>query len=137
VTLPEEALKRLAQADTFSVGDVYWIPEEFLDYDSGDPGRFCLLIHIEYGVDRAPARAHFIVGSTKIGSRPRIVVETGETDLTRRSYFSFWKTSSVDIGTLRDEGKFRGRLDFKRLPEIYSAIASSNLTSLKMLRART
>ena len=36
LTLPEEALRKLAQADIFSVGDVYWIPEEHLNYDSGE-----------------------------------------------------------------------------------------------------
>jgi hypothetical protein len=137
VTLPEQALQKLAQADVFSVGDVYWIPEERLNYDSGEPGRFSLLVFIESGADGAPVQAHFIVGSTKKGSSPRIIVEAGETDLERRSYFSFWKSSVVAISTLRAEGKFRGRLAATRLPEIDGAIADSNLTSLKMLMANS
>jgi hypothetical protein len=135
VTLPEEALRKLAQADVFSVGDVYWIPEEHLNYDSGEPGRFCLLVHVELGGDGTPARAHLIVGSTKKGSMPRIVVESGETELKGRGYFSFWTSSAVDIGTVRAEGKFRGRLAPNRLSEIIAAIADSNLTALKILKA--
>jgi hypothetical protein len=124
LTLPEEALRKLAQADIFSVGDVYWIPEEHLNYDSG-----------ERGADGSPARAHFIVGSTKKGSMPRIVVESGETELKGKGYFSFWTSSVVDISTVRAEGKFRGRLAPNRLPEIIAAIADSNLTALKILKA--
>ena len=135
LTLPEEALRKLAQADIFSVGDVYWIPEEHLNYDSGEPGRFCLLVHVERGADGSPARAHFIVGSTKKGSMPRIVVESGETELKGKGYFSFWTSSVVDISTVRAEGKFRGRLAANRLPEIIAAIADSNLTALKILKA--
>jgi hypothetical protein len=135
VTLPEEALRKLSQADVFSVGDVYWMPEEHLNYDSGQRGRFCLLVHIESGADDLPVRAHLIVGSTKRGSAPRLVIEPGETELKGRSYFSFWISSAVDIGTLRAAGKYRGRLAPTRLPDILTAIAASNLTALKILKA--
>lgn len=135
MTLPEDALRKLAQADVYSIGDVYWIPEEHLNYGSGEPGRFCLLVHIEAGADGLPVRAHFIVGSTKRGSAPRIVIEPGETDLKGRGYFSFWTSSAVDMGTLRAAGKYRGRLAPTRLADILAAIAASNLTALKLLKA--
>ncbi len=134
MTLPEDALKKLAQLDLFSVGDIYWIPEHHLNYQSGEPGRFCLLVHIERGADGSPARVHFIVGSTKKGSNPRMVIEPGETELIEQTYFSFWTSSPVDIGTVRTEGKFRGRLAATRHIEIEAAIEASKLAALKVLK---
>ena len=134
MSLPEDSLRKLAEADVFSVGDIYWLPEELLNYDSGKDGRFCLLVHIERGANGAPVRAHFIVGSTKRGSKPELLVAPNETDLRELTFFSFHSSSPVDIGTLRAEGKWRGRLDQSRQADIESAILTSNLGILKKLR---
>jgi hypothetical protein len=133
VTLAHDALARLAAADVFSVGDIYWILEEHLNYDSGKQGRYCLLVHIERTGAGAPARAHFVVGSTKRGSQPELQVSVGTAALTSTTYFSFWASSPVDIGTVRDSARWQGRLPVEIQSEIEQAIMMSNLGVLKRL----
>jgi hypothetical protein len=46
--LPLEALAALSQSHVgLAEGDIFWIPEAYLEYHSGKDGRFCVLAALE------------------------------------------------------------------------------------------
>lgn len=115
------------------IGDIWWLPEELAVYPGGK-SRFCLVVAFETPLgSRNPARAHYVVGSTRSGGPPEIVLEPGETSLRERTYFRFWWSGGIAIATLVTGGRFRGRLDRTRQEEIGVAIRTSKRAALKRL----
>lgn len=116
-----------------NVGDVWWLPEEQAKYPGGK-GRFCLIVALEAPPGaRVAARAHYVVGSTSPGGRPRIILEVGEANLRRRTHFRFWWSGDIDLATFGQTGELKGRLDSARLEEIVVAIGDSRRAALKRL----
>lgn len=118
---------------TAKVGDIWWLPEEHARFPGGKD-RFCLVVALE-GAPAAtvPGRAHYIVGSTKRGGSPEIVLEAGEANLRQRTYFRFWWSGDIDISTLAQAGRYRGSLKPSRLDEIVVAIRASKRIALQRL----
>lgn len=133
MSLPEDVLKKLQDpALVLHVGDVWWVPNESLDYPRATD-HFCVIAALEYGTDSSLARVHVIVGSTKRGGPPVIIVEAGEAGLTERTYFRFWKSCPVDPHVLVSVGKYKGRLSEKTQSLIVPTIRASKLSALKRL----
>ena len=132
--LPPKALSAVSQAQlTVHVGDVWWIPEDLNGYPGGK-GRFCLIVALETPPGRsAPARAHYIAGSTARGPRPELIVESGHAGLPKRTHFGFWWSGDIDLLTLVAGGRFTGHLEPARHDEIRVAISASKRVALKRL----
>ena len=132
--LPSEALARLSQPHLkVNVGDVWWLPEEKAGFPGGKD-RFCLVVALERPPGaQVPARAHYVVGSTRSGGPPTIVAEPGEANLRERTYFRFWWSGDIDLATLVEVGWFKGRLAPARRGEIGAAVRASNRSALKRL----
>jgi hypothetical protein len=132
--LPAEALAELSQPHLrVHVGDVWWLPEEQARYPGGK-GRFCLIVALETPpAAKVPARAHYVAGSTRPGGSPKLVVEAGDANLRNRTHFCFWWSSDIHIATLVQAGRFVGRLELGRRPEIVAAILGSKRAVLKRL----
>ena len=132
--LPPKALSAVSQAQlTVHVGDVWWIPEDLNGYPGGK-GRFCLIVALETPPGTsAPARAHYIAGSTASGSGPKIIVESGHAGLPRRTHFSFWWSGDINLWTLVAGGHFKGHLEPACHDEIRVAIFASKRVALKEL----
>lgn len=114
------------------VGDVWWLPEALARYPGGKD-RFCLIVALEITCGGITARAHYVVGSTKRCGAPKIVLEEGEANLHERTHFGFWWSGDIDVGTLTELGRLRGRLDAGRLGEIACAIRTSRRVALRRL----
>ncbi len=130
---PERSVAPTETAEPVQVGDVWWIPDDMNGYPGGK-GRFCLVVVVEKRSGTVlPARAHYVAGSTKEGSRPQIVLEAGEGGLEKRGYFSFWWSGDLGVTTLVSVGRFKGRLALARHDEIRVAICASKRVALKRL----
>ena len=132
--LPAEALAQLSQPHLkVHVGDVWWLSEGHAGYPGGK-GRFCLVVALETPPGaQVAARAHFVAGSTSSGGPPEIVLEVGEANLRARTHFRFWWSGDIDIVTLIQAGRFKGRLAPERRAEIPAAIRASKRTVLQKL----
>jgi hypothetical protein len=135
--LPSKAPASLSQPHLkINVGDVWWLPEEKVGFPGGKD-RFCLIVALERPPGaRVPARAHYVVGSTRSGGPPAIVVEAGEANLRKRTHFRFWWSGDIDLATLVEAGRLKGRLDPGRRDEIGAAVRVSNRSALKRLLDR-
>lgn len=133
--LPPDVLATSEPEQQVQVGDVWWIPADLVDYpDEKQKARFCLVVALELAVgSQQLVRAHYVAGSTRKSSRPRIVTEPGEANLVERTYFKFWFSSSIPIPKLIARGKLRGRVGLERKAEIGPAIRASKLMALKRL----
>lgn len=134
VPLPSQPREVAPEAPVqVKVGDVWWIPESVNGYPGGK-GRCCLVVALEAPPGQAaPARAHYVAGTTQPGSRPQIIVESGEAGLEQRTHFSFWWSGDLGVTTLAALGCFKGRLDSTRDGEIRAAICGSKRAALKRL----
>jgi hypothetical protein len=81
--LPRHQSAKLAQAKLeaqlreLAVGQCWWIPKEYVVYDPrNEHDRYCLLLALEGSP--LPARAHFVVGTTKGASGPALEIAPGE-----------------------------------------------------------
>ena len=135
--LPAKELAKLSKPHLkIHVGDIWWLPEALTAY-SGGKDRFCLIVALERAAGSAiPARAHYVVGSTRGGGQPVIVLEVGEANLRQRTHFRFWWSGDIDLNTLVTEGRFKGRLDVTRRDEIGASIRTSKRAVLKRLVGR-
>ena len=132
--LPAEALAELSQPHLrVHIGDVWWLPEELAKYPGGK-ARYCLVVALEtLSGGRIPARAHYVAGSTRPAGPPELVLEVGEANLRNRTHFRFWWSSDIEIATLVNAGRFIGRLDLGRRPEIAAAVHASKRAVLRRL----
>ncbi len=132
--LPADAHAELDQPHLeVDVGDVWWLPEKQACYPGGKD-RFCLIVALERSPGaQGAARAHYVVGSTQSGGPPVIVLEAGEANLRRRTYFRFWWSGDIDLATLVEAGWLKGRLVPERRNEIGAAIRASKRSALKRL----
>lgn len=132
--LPPEALAKLRQPHlVVNIGDVWWLPEEHARFPGGKD-RFCLVVALETPPGTGvPARAHYVVGSTRSGGPPAIVLEASEANLRERTSFRFWWSGDIDLATLVQVGRYKGRLDARRRQEIVEAIQASNRAVLRRL----
>src|SRR5205823_3851822 len=84
VALPPNALAKLAAAKleaeirALSLGDVWWLPKEYVDYAKPEKDRYCLLVALEPKGGGLPARAHFVAGTTKGATGPALAVVAWE-----------------------------------------------------------
>jgi hypothetical protein len=132
--LPAEAIAKLSKPHLrVNVGDVWWLPAEHTRFPGGKD-RFCLVVALEVPPGRkTPARAHYVVGSTRPGGPPEVVLDVAEANLPRRTYFRFWWSGDIDLSLLVRVGRFKGRLDHARDHEIGEAVRSSKRAGLKRL----
>ena len=134
--LAEQLAKLYEPHQKIRVGDIWWLPEALTAYP-GDKDRFCLIVALEYPAgSEMPARAHYVVGSTRGGSRPEIVLDPGEANLRKRTHFSFWWSGDINLNTLIREGHLKGRLGVNRQEEIGTSIQASKRAILKKLVRR-
>jgi len=134
--LPLEALAALSQPHLgLCEGDVFWVPEQHLNYHSGKAGRFCVLVALETPAGSpAPTIGHLVVGSTSPewdDSVPEIMALCGEGGLPEDTFFSFRMASSIDLALLREVGRYLDRLDQKRTLEMREAVLASTLVAVK------
>jgi hypothetical protein len=100
----------------------------------GGKGRFCLVVALEASFSSMlPARAHYVAGSTKTGSKPELVLEVGEAGLDKVGYFSFFWSGDIGVTTLGIVGRLKGRVDSSRHAEIKAAICASRRLALRKL----
>jgi hypothetical protein len=132
--LPAEALAQLSRPHLkVHVGDVWWLSEDLAGYPGGK-SRLCLVVALETPPGtQVPARVHFVAGSTSAGGPPEIVLEIGEANLQTRTHFRFWWSGDIDLATLVQAGRFKGRLTPERRAEIVMAIRASKRAALKKL----
>ena len=132
--LPAEAVAKLRQPHLIvDVGDVWWVPEQLARYPGGKD-RYCLVVALETppGI-RVPTRAHYVAGSTRRCGPPLIIVQPGEATLPQRTHFGFWWSGDIDLATLVQAARFKGRLQAARQAEIILAIHASKRAVLKRL----
>jgi hypothetical protein len=109
------------------------LPESVAGYPGGKD-RYCLVVGLETPpATKTPAKAHYVVGSTRSGGPPELIIEPGEANLGRRTYFRFWWSGEVEISTLVEVGRYVGRLDSVRRSEIVAAVLASKRIVLKRL----
>jgi len=135
LSLPEEALQKLRQLDVLvTIGDIWGIPEPELNYRSGKPYRFAVVVAVELDPETTkPVLAHLVVGSTRperYPSIPEVVIPAGNAGLREDTYFSFRESSPLAVRRLKEVGRFIGRLSVELLPRIDRAIASTKTSTL-------
>ena len=133
--LPLKALAALSQLGLgVAEGDIWWVPEEHLNYHSGKDGRFCVLVALEVSQPGGPpTRAHLLVCSGRPDfdpAMPEVMLRAGEGGLTEDSFIALKQPSDLDLQLLREFGRWIGRLDEDRVTEIQQEVRTSNLTSI-------
>jgi mRNA-degrading endonuclease toxin of MazEF toxin-antitoxin module len=136
VDLPEEALKQLHAATQrlIMVGDVWWLPQQYVRFFPSSKDRFCLVAGKETTTGGTPAVIHLIAGSTRPTTSPTTIhVPAQEAGLNHDTYFKFQWSGTVSSSVLASEGNWKGRLRADRVPEIEAAVKASRLVALKRL----
>jgi len=106
VALPPSALVQLAAAKleaeirVLSLGDVWWLPKEYVDYARPEKDRYCLLVALEPKGADLPARAHFVAGTSKRATGPAIAVVAWEVGTGEDTEFDFDRSFAIETRTL-------------------------------------
>jgi hypothetical protein len=139
MALPPSALAKLASAKleaeirALSLGDVWWLPKEYVDYAKPEKDRYCLLVALEPKGAELPARAHFVAGTTKGATGPAVAVVAWEVGTGEDTEFDFDRSFPIETRALLKVGKKKGRLKSDRLDELKRKIEVSNLLAVQRL----
>lgn len=139
VALPPNALAKLAAAKfeaeirELSIGDVWWLPKEYVDYAKPEKDRYCMLVALEPKGGGLPARAHFVAGTTKHATGPALAVVASEVGTGEDTEFDFDRSFPIETRTLVKVGKKKGDLKSGRLDELKRKIEASNLLAVQRL----
>jgi hypothetical protein len=141
MALPASALAKLAEAKleteirALSLGDVWWLPKEYVDYAKPEKDRYCLLVALEPKGAELPARAHFVAGTTKGATGPALAVIAWEVGTGEDTEFDFDRSFPIETRTLVKVGKKKSELKSDRLDELKRKIDASNLLAVQRLSA--
>ena len=125
--LPAKALTALAEirAGLVAPRQIFWLPTALVMFHESDRSqRPCLVV----GVDAA--RAHLVPGTTSGGGRARVVVQPGETDLPKRTWFDCSFSFPLPLLDLVTSGDAAGSLDESRWPDVLAAVDASGRPAL-------
>lgn len=136
--LPPHALAKLAAAKLeaelreLAVGQCWWIPKEHVVYDPrNEHDRYCLLVALEGRP--LPARAHFVVGTTKGATGPVMRIAAGELGNAQMTELDFSRSFPLDTRTLLGVGIRKRDLAPERLDEVRAKIHASSLIAVQRL----
>ena len=73
---------------------------------------------------------HLVPGTTRRGGRPRVVVQPGETDLPKRTWFDCSFYFTLPLLDLVSSGDSAGSLHENRWPDVLSAVDASGRVAL-------
>lgn len=139
MALPPSALAKLAEAKleteirALSLGNVWWLPKEYVDYAKPEKDRYCLLVALEPKGAELPARAHFVAGTTKGATGPALAVVAWEVGTGEDTEFDFDRSFPIETRTLVKVGKKKGGLKSDRVDELKRKIEASNLLAVQRL----
>jgi hypothetical protein len=136
--LPPHALAKLAEAKLeaelreLALGQCWWIPKEYVVYDPRhEHDRYCLIVALEGRP--LPARAHFVVGTTKGATGPVLEIAPGELGNAQATELDFSRSFPLDTRTLVKVGVRKRDLAPERLDEVRNKILASNLIAVQRL----
>jgi hypothetical protein len=140
VSLPEEELAKLralqAEMTGYGVdsapvgfrpprfGDVFHFYAGEIRYGSSEERRFAVCVHEE---GDPPILIHFVVGSRKDRSGPKIVLEAHEAGVWEKTHFKFFRTYGFAPAEVAERADYAGHVSEMRKREILQAIKQSTL----------
>jgi hypothetical protein len=136
MSLPPSAQAKLAQAllesklAALAVGHVWWLPQEYVRYREPEKGRWCLIVALE---GDPVARVHFVAGTTKRATGPRLAVKAREVGQPENTEFDFDRSFAVNAADVVRDGKWAGQLAADRVDEVTTKIAASTLVAVQRL----
>ena len=139
MALPPHARAKLATVAAelhiraLKVGQVWWLPREYVDYAKPEKNRYCLLVALEPKGADLPARAHFVAGTTKRATGLALAVSAGEVGTGEDTEFDFDRSFPVETKTLVRVGRQKGELKASRLNELKLNIVASSLLAVQRL----
>jgi hypothetical protein len=124
---------REEQIRALAVGQVWWLPKEFVDYAKPEKDRYCLLVACDPKGAEVPARVHLVAGTTKGATGPVLAVTAGEVGTGEDTEFDFDRSFPVEAKTLIRVGKKKGEMKTERLEELKRKIEASTLLAVQRL----
>lgn len=112
-------------------GDVFRFRAGEIEYGRSLDPRFAVCVHEE---GEPPARVHFVVGSTKDRSGPKIVLEAKEAGVLVKTHFKFFRTYDFTPAEIAERAEYEGHVSDARKQEILQAIRQSTLPIKRLLK---